>query len=172
MTRSALFCAVALCLSSPALAASDTNTTSAAATQHAVPADQFVQMAAVSNMFEIQSSMVAKSMAKNADVKAFADQMIADHTKAGEEMKSVAPSTPPDTLDDKHQAMVDELNKAQGADFDKKYVDMQVQAHKEAVALFSGYAQNGDDADLKAFAAKTLPVLQQHYDHVQKLAKM
>jgi putative membrane protein len=145
--------------------------TVAEAQQAAVPSEQFVTMAAVSNMFEIQSSMMAKSMADSADVKAFAEQMITDHTKAGEELKQAAGGRVPDTLDNKHQSMIDQLNNAHGAAFDKSYVDMQVNAHKEAVALFTSYSQSGDNDTLKAFAAKTLPVLQQHYGHIQQIAK-
>ncbi|MER9544787.1 DUF4142 domain-containing protein [Mesorhizobium sp. M0437] len=52
----------------------------------------------------------------------------------------------------------------------RKYIDMQTQAHKEAVALFSAYANSGDDPAMKEFAKKTLPVLQMHERHVKDLA--
>lgn len=170
MKRAILLLGASLFLA-PALMVTVAEAQQAASDQAAMPAEQFVTTAAISNMFEIQSSMMAKSMADSADVKAFAEQMIVDHTKAGEDLKKAAGGRVPDTLDDKHQSMIDQLNNAHGAAFDKSYVDMQVNAHKEAVALFTNYSQSGDNATLKDFAAKTLPILQQHYDRIQEIAK-
>ncbi|TIV26963.1 MAG: DUF4142 domain-containing protein, partial [Mesorhizobium sp.] len=103
---------------------------------------------------------------------------IKDHTKAGEDFKaalsqgqttaSIKPSGP--ALQPKEQQMLDELKGASGKDFDAKYIKMQTDAHKDPVALFSTYANSGDDPALKEFAKKTLPVLKMHEKHVKDLA--
>jgi putative membrane protein len=136
------------------------------------PDHVFVMKAANSNMFEIESSKVALQMAKNAEVKQFAQQMIADHEMAAKNMMAVAPDAPKQ-MDAAHMAMVEKLRATDAAAFDEAYIDAQVKAHDEAVALFTKYEDDAKDPALKQFAAKTLPVLKQHQDHVKKLdAKM
>ncbi|MBS9719309.1 DUF4142 domain-containing protein [Tianweitania sp. BSSL-BM11] len=130
---------------------------------------EFVAMASSSNMFEIESSKLAEDKSKSDDVKAFAEQMIKDHIKAGEEMKAAAGDMPAAKLDPKHQDLLDKLKAAEGDDFDKQYVDMQKKAHTEAITLFTNYSQSGDDEKLVAFAKKTLPTLEMHKEHVEKL---
>ena len=75
----------------------------------------------------------------------------------------------PAVMDKAHWAKLDKLNSLNGADFTKAYEDMQVSAHKDAVSLFERYAKGGENADLKAFAAKTLPHLQEHLKLAQDL---
>jgi putative membrane protein len=171
MKRAVLFLGAAFAFATPALSQDPPAAPVEAPSEKmaAVTAEEFVEMAAVSNMFEIQSSMMAKD-AESAEVKAFAEQMIVDHTKAGEELAAAADSAPPEALDEKHQAMIDELATVKGAELDKKYVEMQVAAHEEAVMLFTTYAESGEEEDLKAFAAKTLPTLQMHFDHIKGIA--
>jgi putative membrane protein len=139
----------------------------------AVPSpQQFATTAGVSNLFEIASSKVALTKAQNADVKTFAQRMIDDHTKAGDEMAIAAKSdnvAPPADLDQANQAKLDQMNGLSGDAFDKAYSAAQLQAHADAVALFQGYAANGNPGALKDFAAKTLPTLQMHYAMAQKL---
>lgn len=147
--------------------AQDTNAAAAAK----VDKTTFVNMATSSNMLEIQSSEMALQRATSEDVKAFANQMIQDHTRATEEMTALLQKkgmAAPKGLDPKHKKMLDELadNKA---NFDAAYVGMQQAAHQEAVGLFTSYSGNPDDPDLGAFAQKTLPTLQMHLDHVTKL---
>lgn len=142
----------------------------ATASMNVTDPQQFAQMATVSNMFEIESSKLALQKATRQDAKDFAQRMIDDHTKAGEEMKAAADAqagiTLPAALDQKHQAMLDQLNATTGSDFDAQYLKMQLAAHQEAVALFDGFSKNGADGKLKDFAAKTLPTLQQHLEMV------
>jgi putative membrane protein len=156
-----IFAAAAL-LSAPALAQE-----TAAQTPQA-----FTNMAASSNMFEIMSSKAALEKATSAEAKAFAEHMVADHTKAGEEMKPAAEAegvTVPDRLDEKHQAQLDKLTPLEGENFDQAYIAAQLAAHEEAVALFKGYAAGGAPGTMKEFAAKTLPTLEEHLAEVQKL---
>jgi putative membrane protein len=164
--------AAILGLSSPALAQSDSPT---ANVEKMMTAPGFVMAAGASNLFEIQSSELALQRSTTPAVQSFAQQMIADHTNAGKKLDAVLAGsnsavTPPKMLDARHQALLEQLSQAEGERFDAEYIRMQVQAHQEAVALFTAYADGGDDAKLRAFATETLPVLRHHYEEVRKLA--
>ena len=140
------------------------------------PAEEFVTMAASSDMFEIQSSTSALEKAESAEVKEFAQMMIADHGKSSEELLAAVQEsgldiTPPGAMAEKHKEPFDAMNAANIPDFDTAYIDAQVDAHEEAVALMQSYAEGGDNEALKAHAQKTLPVVQMHLEHVQKLDK-
>lgn len=176
MKRQFLLAGLGLALATGAMAQSATAPSGqAAATATAVTtAQQFVPIAAASNMFEIESSRLALQKSQSAGVKSFAQEMIDDHTKATKEMQAVlakANLAAPAAMDARHQQMVTQLNSASGAQFDQAYMTMQLQAHQEAVALFTSYSQGGDNPDLKAFATKTLPTLKEHLAMVQKAQK-
>jgi len=131
----------------------------------------FVTQVAISDMFEIESSKLASGRA-DASSKTFAARMIKDHTGTCSELKGIARKANfdvPGALDSVHQSKFDKLKGIQGADFDKEYDNMQVDAHKDAVDLFNRYAKGGDNAELKAFAAKHLPHLREHLAMAQKL---
>jgi putative membrane protein len=144
--------------------------------QQKAPAEAttFATKVAAANTFEIQSSELAKQRGQSADVKSFADQMIADHTKAGSEFKSAVQAAnmmaPAERPDAKQRATLAKLRSSQGAAFDKAYVDAQLKAHKEAVSLFSTYSKTGRTAPLKEFAQKTLPTLEHHLSMVQDIS--
>jgi putative membrane protein len=130
-------------------------------------------MAAGSGQFEIQSSQLAKEKAGDAKLKATADMIIADHTKASEKLKALldARSQPlsPAPPAPKQQKMLEQLKAASGEDFEILYLDMQDQAHMEAIGLFRTYAGSGDDQSLVGFAKETLPRLETHLGHVKEL---
>jgi putative membrane protein len=136
-----------------------------------VKAADFVTKAGIAGQFEIESSKLAVEKTKREDIKSFGEHMIKDHTVAAEELKDTTSSkyALPATLDEKHEKMLQDL-KAAGDDFDSRYVKMQVDAHKEAVALFQTFSKQGDDAALQAFALKTLPILQIHNDMIEKIS--
>ncbi len=134
----------------------------------------FVTRAAISDMAEIESSKLA--MAKtDGKTKAFAEKMIKDHTETSStELKGLVTggkvkANLPGAMDSAHQSKIDKLKGLSGASFNKEYDDMQVAAHKDAVSLFERYAKSGDNADLKAFAAKTLPHLEMHLKMAEDL---
>jgi len=128
----------------------------------------FVQKATIGGLFEVQTSQLALQRSQNDSVKAFAQKMIDDHTKANNDLQALLPSTTVDpksinqALDPPHQKMLDKLTAASDKDFDGLYIHLQKKAHHEAIDLFSDYAKSGDDATLKTFAAQTLPELQNH----------
>jgi putative membrane protein len=134
----------------------------------------FVQKAAMSDMYEIEAGKIASQKGQTAPVKGFGEMMVTAHSKTTEELKGIVASEKiqvdlPAKLDSKHQKLIDDLNAASNADFDKTYAKQQVDGHQEAVNLFDSYAKKGDNAALKAFAQKTLPVIQQHLDEAKKL---
>ena len=128
---------------------------------------QFAVEAASGGMMEVETSQLAQQKAQNAKVKEFAAMLVTDHTAANNELKSLASSkniTLPATMGDDHQKHVKDLNEKSGADFDKAYMKMMVDDHKEDVDKFEKASEKCEDPDLKAFAAKTLPVLRKHLD--------
>jgi putative membrane protein len=142
-------------------------------TDTSLAAQQFADAAASSNMFEIRSSELAIDRASNEDVKLFAQQMITDHTAASEKLMAAAQQdgiTPSDQMAPHHQNMLDGLTSADGEASDAAYVEAQVAAHEEAVALFEAYVADGPEGALKAFATETLPTLILHHEHVSALA--
>ena len=139
-----------------------------------VSAAEFVRKVAISDMFEIQSSQRALSKNPDADTKPFAEQMVKDHQQTTAELKSLVQSgkvkeQPPTAFDDEHKRKLDELGKLSGKEFDTAYDRAQKEAHQEAVTLFEAYSRNGDNADLKQWAAKTLPHLKEHLTRAEKL---
>ena len=136
--------------------------------------DRFVREAASSNQFEIRSSQIALERSGNEPVREFARQMIDDHQKARQELATAitgsrAQEVDQTALTSRHAGLIEELEGAGEAQFDAVYLNLQRQAHEEAVTLFSQYAQNGQETDIKDIAARQLPTLEQHLEHVRSL---
>jgi putative membrane protein len=135
------------------------------------PADHsFVNEAAVGSMAEVELGNLAKEKASNPDVKQFGERMVTDHGKANDELKSLAQQknvTLPTELDAKHKAKRDQLAKLSGEAFDKAYMREMVADHNHDVAAFKRESTSGKDPEIKEWAGKTLPTLQEH----QTLAK-
>lgn len=171
-----------LLLATPALAQSDTTQQPTANSEAAIQqasqvtrAADFVNMAAMSDMFEIDTGKMAEAQASNNQVAGFGKMLVTDHTKSSKELMKLAEAAkldvaPPAQLDQRHQVIADSLKSAKGKGFDTAFAQAQVAAHQEGIALFKAYAQNGDNPELKAFAKKGLPVLQKHLEMAQKLA--
>ena len=135
---------------------------------------EFIQKAAMSDMYEVQAGKIAADKAQSDVVKQFGQQMVDAHTKTTDELMGIVKSKNikvdvPTKLDSEHQKLIDDLNSASAKDFDKTYASQQVDAHQNAVKLFKKYAENGDDPDVKQFAAKTLPAIEHHLDEAKKL---
>ncbi len=135
---------------------------------------EFALSAATSDMFEIAASKLAVAQTKNPKVKAFAEQMIKDHTASTAKLKGLLPTAAPDVktpmeMDQRRKGLFDNLKAATKGDFDKVYLAQQLDAHKEAVDLFKGYSEHGDNAAIKDFAASTLPAVQHHRDMAKDL---
>lgn len=132
----------------------------------------FVRKAAIGDLAEVKSAELAKSKTSSSAVKEFAEQMITDHTKATEELTTIAKEkdiTVPTELDNEHQAKLDKLAGLSGDAFDRAYAKQQKIGHETMLRLLDDEAKNGKDADLKSFAAKTKTVVEEHHAKAQKL---
>lgn len=136
----------------------------------ALPTDAagFASAAAASDLYEIESARLAASKGVSADVKGMAGHLKADHEKSAADLKAAAAEakvTLAPALDAEKQAMLDQLEAASGAEFDRLFVDQQKSAHARALALLQSYASGGDNGALKAFAGKAATVVKGHLDH-------
>jgi len=132
----------------------------------------FVKVASMANQDEIDAAQAAIAKTTNDDVKNFAQHMVDDHTKAGTELKALAEGknwTVSDQGDVKHMRALKEIQKLNGADFDKAYATTQVADHQDAIQLFKLAADKASDPDLKAFASKEIPTFEMHLKMAQDL---
>jgi putative membrane protein len=102
--------------------------------------------------------------------------LVTDHTKSSSDLKVAAakaepPITPPTALPADKQAKLDSLKAASGADFDKLFIDQQIEAHTKALDLLNSYAAGGSSEPLKAFATTASSVVQGHLDKAKSLKK-
>lgn len=144
-------------------------------TMAAMTAQEYATKAAESDQFEIQTSQLAANQAESAEVKNFARMMIADHTKTTNELKTIGASMQPPltispTLRPDMQSKLDQLKDAKGASFDGLYMTQQVAGHEEALALHKGFAQNGQEQQLKDFAQKTSQAVEKHLNEARQLS--
>ncbi len=133
--------------------------------------EDFVSEVAISDMFEIQSGEIAQ-IKGDAQEKALAKQMIADHQRTRGELRALVENVKvviPSGLDRAHQAMIDALNRLDGIGFDKLYGSDQLSSHKAAISLFERYAKGGENPALKDWAIRTIPMLRQHLDMARAL---
>ena len=134
----------------------------------------FVMEAGAGGLMEVQAGQLAQQNAQSQRVKDFGGMMVADHSKANDELKSYAAShgiNLPTTLPADMQKHVDAMKNMKGAAFDKHYMAMMLDDHKEDIGKFRKESTNGNDAQLKTWATNTLPVLQKHLDSVQAIKK-
>lgn len=148
----------------------------------ATPSPQtFAEQAASSNAFEVESSNLAlqsvtvgETAESNQPLIDFARGIINDHEAAGERLQLAARQdgiTIPAQIDAQHTEKLDALKTAStGEAFPAAYLEAQIAAHQDAVALFTAFSTQGPQGALKTFATETLPVLQQHQRHAQELA--
>jgi putative membrane protein len=134
----------------------------------------FVQQAAISDMYEVEAGKIAAAKGQSDAVKQFGQHMVEAHAQTTAELKGVVDAEKinvafPTELDEKHQRMIEDLSAAHESEFDKTYARQQIGAHEKAIDLFSEYADKGDDAVVKAFAAKTLPTIKQHLEAAKAL---
>ncbi|HYV14098.1 MAG TPA: DUF4142 domain-containing protein [Pyrinomonadaceae bacterium] len=125
----------------------------------------FIMDAAMGGMMEVELGRVAAEKGMSDAVKQFGQRMVDDHSKANSELMSLASSkgiTLPTELDAKHREQVTKFSAMSGAELDREYTKMMVSDHRKDVSEFEKQSRRGTDPDLKAFATKTLPTLQEH----------
>src|SRR4051812_48534754 len=129
------------------------------------PDSKFIMEAAQGGMAEVQMGELANKQATSPQVKQFGQHMVDDHSKANDELKQLASGkgiTLPADVGRKHQALMTRLSGLKGAQFDRTYMSEMVRDHREDVAAFERESRTGKDPEVKAWAAKTLPTLQEH----------
>ena len=127
--------------------------------------DNFWAEIARGNLAEIEASNLALQRAQSEQVKQFAQQMVTDHTAAGTELQTLAASknvTLPTAVSAGHRTSIDRMGARTGNDFDRDYMRMMVNDHERMVRLLQRESERNADADVKAFAAKHLPIVQGH----------
>jgi len=127
--------------------------------------DDFVIKATMAGMKEVELARLAVKRGQSQTVIAFARRMIADHTKAGNELRALARARSiklPAAPDTESKAAVDQLSHLSPAEFDHNYMAMAVADHEAAVADFQSETESGVDATFRDFATRTLPTLQDH----------
>ena len=135
---------------------------------------EFVSKAGMGGLAEVQMGNLALQKAANADVKAFGQRMVTDHSKANAELAQFATAKGlalPTELADEHKAGYEHLNGLSGAEFDKAYMEHMVSDHEKDVAEFDKASTSASDADLKAWAGKTLPTLKEHLELAKTTAR-
>ncbi|BAY79523.1 outer membrane protein (plasmid) [Nostoc linckia NIES-25] len=134
---------------------------------------QFINEAAQDGLAEVQLGQLASERAASNSVKQFGQRMVQDHTQVNNQLQQLATQngvTLPKTLNNENQQLSQRLSKLSGAQFDREYINHMVQAHQKDVAAFENQAQQGQDTDVKAFAAQTLPALQEHLQEARSIA--
>lgn len=133
---------------------------------------KFLMDAAMGGLMEVELGRWAAQKGTSTEVKDFGRRMVDDHSKANMELKQLASTkgvTLPTELDEKHQRNVSKISRLTGAEFDRAYSKMMLGDHEDDVKDFEKQSTDGTDADLKAFAAKTLPTLQEHLQMARAL---
>ncbi|MBT0670582.1 DUF4142 domain-containing protein [Novosphingobium profundi] len=140
-------------------------------------AGEFIEKVSVGNRYEIEAANIALRRTPSNPVQAFAHDMISDHTRASEDLTAALTRsqdtaglpTLQEDLDERHKAMLRHLDEAPQEEFESAYMDQQAVAHEETEALLRSYAERGDNATLKIFAAKTLEVVVEHIGRIDAI---
>jgi putative membrane protein len=138
--------------------------------------EAFVITAAIAGLFEIESSQMALERTRRDDIKAFAEQMVKDHSAAAEGLAGAVKQDTlnivlPEKLDAKHLALLTKLHDASQDEFDRAYLDSHLSGHRDAVALFRGFVTGGTGGALGEFAAKALPIVEGHLQRIEAMHK-
>jgi putative membrane protein len=132
----------------------------------------FIENQLADGQAEIALGQLAQQRATNPAVRQFAEMMVRDHQQAGEELKQIATKhniQPKTSTDDEHNNLRERLSKLSGAEFDREYMKAMVEDHEEAVDDTKDKAERGDTSEIKQWASKTLPTLQQHLERAKQI---
>jgi len=138
------------------------------------PDSQFANKAAAGGMSEIKLGQLAVDKGRNSAVKEFGQRMVTDHSKANDELKSIALRTNialPDTTTASDQSLYERLSKLSGSEFDRAYARAMVKDHQEDVTTFQRESVEGRNAAVKEFATKTVPTLKSHLQQAREMQK-
>ena len=143
------------------------------ATSKTVSSQSFARQAAVIGQAEIELSQLAAQKSQDQDVRDYAQRMVKDHEAADAKLEQIAQQANlilPESLDAEHEALKEQLSTLQGAAFDREYLKAMAKGHDKAVALFEAASRAPQmPAQLKEFAAATLPTLKEHDEMAHSL---
>ena len=130
-------------------------------------ASDFVVKAADAGMAEVQLGKLAAERATKPEVKKFAQTMVEEHTRANDELKTLAQQqniVVPSSISEENQEKMNKLQEKQGEEFDKEYMDMMVKDHEKVVDMFEKQAENGDVPEVSEWASNKVPALRHHLE--------
>jgi putative membrane protein len=164
-----ILAAILLCAANGMSTAQDTANTA----HSGISASEFIAKAGAGGLAEVEMGELGAKKATNGQVKAFAKRIVTDHTKANEELRAAAKGKGPvpSSRDPMHKAMMDKFHQQEaGKEFDRDYMEQMVKDHKTDVDLFETAADDPKlDAELRAYAKKTLPTLREHLSQAQTI---
>lgn len=135
----------------------------------------FVAKAGASDMYEIESSQVALRRAQRPAVREMARQLIADHRRSSGQVAAAARADrlnpPPPRLEPRHRTMLRQLERTAPRGFDRLYLDQQIPAHQEALALHRNHSRRGEGPALRRAAGAIVPVVEGHLNHARRLQR-
>ena len=135
---------------------------------------RFANEAAQGGIAEVELGRIAAQKATDPSVRAFGQRMVADHSRAGAELKNIAAKKGmqlPNDMNSEQKSEMEKLARLSGEEFDKEYMSVMLKDHEDDVKAFETQSKDGNDADVKAFAAKTLPTLQDHLQMAREAAQ-
>ena len=133
---------------------------------------KFIAEAAQDGRAEIELAQTATTKASNPAVKRLAQKLVTDHTKLNHQLESLPQASQAMQsagVPAEKQAAVDRLSQLSGKEFDRAFVEQLVQDHESAVSLFKEAASSAQSPEVKQFASRALPVLQQHLEAAKSL---
>ena len=176
MNRSLVVVAALLCATGGVAMAQETATSAQPATtaQTGAAAKEFVEQAGTSGLAEVEMGELGAKKATNGQVKAFAKQVVADHTKANQELVTASKGKGvqvPSSRTALHKATIEKFQHQEaGKSFDRDYMEQMVEDHKAAVELFETAADDEKlDLDLRTYAKRVLPTLRDHLKQAQAI---
>jgi putative membrane protein len=134
----------------------------------------FVIDAAKGDMAEVELGKVAASKATNEQIRKLAKRMVDDHTKALDDLRAVAKKdsiTLPAAVDPNDEAIKDRLDSLSGTPFDRAYMDAIIKDHRQDVVEFRTQSKTAKNADVKGYATKMLPMLEEHLKVAQSTSR-
>jgi putative membrane protein len=151
-------------------------TTGATSAEAAISTSTFVRKATIGNGFEIMSSRIALDRSENPEVLDFAHRMIDVHNQADDQLRETIYNSDfrmknmPNDLDTKHQAMIRQLEGTPpGGEFDRLYIRMQADGHRDALKLYKEYIRTGKNQAFRELAKDLLPEIEEHHAHVRTI---
>jgi len=140
-----------------------------------IPDSGFMMYAARDGLFHVEAGKLAAQRGSSEDVKKFGQHAIEHHSQINDELMQLAKTkgvTLPKAMDKKERESIDKLAKLTGPAFDKAYIEMETKHHSKDLSDFQKEAKGGKDADVKAWAVKTIPTIEEHLKMLRDLSKM